>query len=93
MYYASGVIFAVGTLENMNLGFFTDPGTVPHNAFPLTNGLESNNVRLSRCGICDAYKPWKAHHCSFVFLSAFSLVSVIAAFLKWIIIVLGSTIV
>lgn len=46
-----------------NLGVFTNPGAVPHNAWPLEQKVEENDNLLIRCGICDAYKPAKSHHC------------------------------
>ena len=48
---------------NETLGVFTNPGAVPHNAWPLERAIEENDNLLIRCGICDAYKPAKSHHC------------------------------
>lgn len=53
---------------------FSDPGTVPSNA-KLIKGLNSSaetKPLIPVCGICEAYKPPKAHHgfnyCSLLFL-------------------------
>ena len=48
-----------------NAGVFTDPGAVPHNAIPLKDMVEENGELLNRCGICDAFKPPKSHHCRY----------------------------
>ena len=45
------------------VGVFTDPGSVPSNAIPLINEDIEDRQLLMRCGICDAYKPPKSHHC------------------------------
>lgn len=45
------------------IGIFTDPGSVPHNAHPLYDGTIEEGEMLVRCGICDAFKPRKCHHC------------------------------
>ena len=46
------------------LGVFSDPGSIPHNAYPPAQSVESGEL-LMRCGICDAFKPAKSHHCKY----------------------------
>ena len=47
------------------VGVFTNPGAVPHNAIPLMDMVEEHSELLNRCGICDAFKPPKSHHCRY----------------------------
>lgn len=47
---------------SIHLGCFSDPGSVPSNAFYLPDALEDE--KLLYCTKCDAYKPPRAHHCS-----------------------------
>ena len=51
-----------------NLGMFTNPGAVPHNAYPFVTISGGDGDLLQRCGICDAYKPKKSHHCRFAII-------------------------
>lgn len=41
---------------------FADPGSVPHNALPLSSATDEE--RLNMCVKCNQFKPPRAHHCS-----------------------------
>ena len=69
LYFVSAVcVFASSMYVHSigsNLGMFTNPGAVPHNAYPFVTISGRDGDLLQRCGICDAYKPKKSHHCRF----------------------------
>lgn len=41
---------------------FTDPGSVPSDAAPLSSATEEE--RMHMCAKCEHFKPPRAHHCS-----------------------------
>lgn len=46
----------------MNVGCFTDPGSVPSSAVCLSNASDEEELRF--CSYCNSFKPPRAHHCS-----------------------------
>jgi len=53
-------LVAMAVISHLQV-MFSDPGTVPRNAQPLTRSDPSQPETI--CGRCDAYKPTRAHHC------------------------------